>query len=195
MAPQLAAHLESVLSGQHDIQQDEIEGGFLRAPRCSQAVHHGFDLIAFHFEIVLQPQGNARFVFHYQNSGHAFPTPGSSIVNVLPWPGSLATVMAPPCAATIWRTIASPTPEPFTLAAAAALPRTNLRKIALRSDSAMPGPLSRTRMATYSSSTPHSTHTVGWLGEYLIALSTRFRNATEIASGSASIGHRDSAPL
>ena len=60
---------------------------------------------------------------------------------------------------------------------------------------AIPGPLSRTRMATYWSSTPHSTHTVGWSGEYLMALSTRFRSATEIASGSASMRHPDSVPL
>ena len=49
---------------------------------------------------------------------------------MLPWPGSLATVISPPCAATMWRTMANPTPEPLTLAAAAALPRTNLRKMA-----------------------------------------------------------------
>jgi len=113
---------------------------------------------------------------------------------VLPCPGSLARVTAPRWAVTIWRTMARPRPEPLTLADAAALPLTNFRKIALRSERAMPGPSSRTRIATQSLSLPHSIHIVGWPGEYLIALSTRLRSATEIASGSASTGHREGEP-
>ena len=87
----------------------------------------------------------------------ALPPPaGRSIVNTLPEPGSLASVTlrhAPPrCAAP------SPDPRrnPSHWPLRAALPRTNLRKMALFSEAGIPGPLSRTRIATCDSSTPHS---------------------------------------
>src|SRR4051794_39675764 len=38
------------------------------------------------------------------------PYTGSSTVNVVSTPGSLATAMVPPCASTIWRTIHNPSP-------------------------------------------------------------------------------------
>src|SRR5579872_224061 len=194
VAPQFAANLETIFARQHDIEQDQVKYALTRAARGGISVRDHLDLVALHLEVVLKPQGDRRFVFNHQNPRHARPTKGSSIVKALPSPGLLATVIAPPCAAAMWRTIASPTPEPFAFVALAAVPRTNFRKIAFFSESGMPGPLSRTSMARNSLRTPHSTHTVGHSGEYFTALSSRLRRATEIASGSPSTRHRASDP-
>src|SRR5579871_426851 len=148
VAPELAADFKTILSGKHDVEQNQIEGTFARAAGGNQAVGDRLDFVALHAEVVFQAKSDAGLVLNYQDAGHACPASGSSMVNVLPCPGSLATRIAPPWAATMCRTMASPTPEPFTLAAAAALPRTNFRNILFCSDAVIPGPSSRTRMAT-----------------------------------------------
>src|SRR6516162_9969044 len=148
MAAQFAADLEAIFSREHDVKQNQVEGGFTGACRGRVAIGDSLDLVAFHAQIVFEAKCNSRFILHDQNASHARPTPGKSMVNVDPHPGWLATWMRPRCAATMWRTMANPTPDPLTLPSAAALPRTNLRKIFLRSDSTIPGPRSRTRIAT-----------------------------------------------
>src|SRR6516162_8259045 len=143
MAAQFAADLEAVFPRQHDVEQDEIEGTLAGPLGCGQAIGDALDLVTFHAEIVFEAESDARFVFDDQDATHGLTTAGRSMVKVLPWPGSLSTVISPPWASTICRTMASPTPEPLTLREAAALPRTNLRKMTLRSEAGMPMPLSR----------------------------------------------------
>jgi hypothetical protein len=53
------------------------------------------------------------FKFHASlPSSLLYPSPGTLIVNVLPFPTSLATLAVPPCASAICFTIASPNPVP-----------------------------------------------------------------------------------
>ena len=52
---------------------------------------------------------DVRFVHLHQ---HTHNPNGRSTVNVLPWPGVLSMLIAPPCAATIHATIESPNPAP-----------------------------------------------------------------------------------
>src|ERR1035438_185785 len=194
-APQFPAHLEPVLARQHHVQQNQIEAALARPPRRRYAVARHLHLVALHLQIVFQPQRDRRFVFHNQNAAHDSSSAGSTTVNVLPAPGVLSTRISPWCAAMMCFTIASPTPDPFTLAAAAALPRTNFRKIVLRSAAVIPSPSSRTRIATCARSSPHCTQIAGCSGEYFSALSIRLRSTTESASGSALMAHVASGPL
>src|SRR5215472_17128050 len=161
-AAEIAADFKSILAGQHDVEHDQIELVLLGAAEGVGAVGGDLDLIAFHLEIVFEAQRDGGFVFSDQDAGHArLPRAGSNMVNSLPCPGSLATTICPPCAATMWRTIARPSPDPLALAAFAALPRTKRRKMAFRSTAGMPSPLSRTRIAIQESRSSHSTQTVG----------------------------------
>src|SRR5262249_976121 len=153
----------------HDVQNDQVEGAVLAAARACVAIVGDLHLVSLHAEVVFQPECDGRLVFDYEDAWHAFSIAGSTTVKVLPLPGSLSTRMSAWCASTICSTIASPTPEPRTLPEAAALPRTNLRKIALRSWAVTPAPRSRTRMAIWPLCISHSTHTTGSLGEYLSA--------------------------
>src|SRR6185369_7987078 len=116
------------------------------------SIREDLNFIALHLEVVLQAKRDAWLIFHDQDLCHTLSACGNNNVNVLPCPRSLTTTISPPCAATMWRTIASPTPDPFTLAAIAALPLINFLKIVFLSDAAIPKPLSRTRMATLSRS-------------------------------------------
>ena len=68
---QLAAHLESVFAGQHDIQQDEIEAASCARWDAASPSDHDLHLVALHLEVVFQAEGDARLVFHYQDAGHA----------------------------------------------------------------------------------------------------------------------------
>ena len=104
---------------------------------------------------------------------------------MLPWPGSLSNRISPSWASTMRRAMAKPMPVPWIWAAWEPVPRTNLLKISFCSEAGMPMPRSRTRMARRPRSRAISTQTVRHSGEYLTALSSRFRNARPRASRSA----------
>src|SRR5262249_13420067 len=129
-----------VFARQHHVQQDQIEGRLAGAPGSSNSIAHHLHVVAFHLQVVFQAQSDRGFIFDYKNACHALFLAGSSSVNVLPQPGSLANRMCLLCAGTIWRTMVKPTRVPSPPPAAAALPRTNFRNMALFSDLAMPAP-------------------------------------------------------
>ena len=108
---QFTAHLESVLLWQHDVQQDHVEPSFARAAHRGFAIARDLHAIALDREIFFETERDAGLVFDNENSHHCSAT-GSSTVKTLPSPGWLSTEISPPCAATIWRAMASPTPVP-----------------------------------------------------------------------------------
>src|SRR5262249_1449647 len=122
---EFSTDVETVLAGQHDIEQDQIELCFPSAPGRRISIARNFDFVALHLQIVFQPERNRRFILHHKAPAHPRPPEGLGIVNVWLRRDRRAPGFCPPCAATMCRTIASPTPVPFTLPATAALPRTN----------------------------------------------------------------------
>ena len=52
-AAQLAADLEAVLAGQHDVEQDQVEGPFRARCRARFAVRRDLDVVAFDLQIDL----------------------------------------------------------------------------------------------------------------------------------------------
>ena len=69
--PQLTTYFEPVLSGQHHVQKNQIEGLFQRAPACRLTAPHNFYFVPFEAERVLQTERNTRFVFSNQDSWYA----------------------------------------------------------------------------------------------------------------------------
>jgi hypothetical protein len=65
VAAQFAADFETVLAGQHNIQQDQIERAFPGEPGGRDSVADCLHHVPFHLEIVLQPEGDPGFVFHH----------------------------------------------------------------------------------------------------------------------------------
>src|SRR5215218_7009466 len=94
----------------------------LAAARCHDVPHHR-ETHARPFHVRGCRGGTAD---SFDTLRHVLPPAGCTIANLFPCPGSLSTVISPPCAATMCRTIARPTPDPFTFAVAAAVPRTAL---------------------------------------------------------------------
>ena len=118
-------HLEAVESGQHDIEQDDVEpctvgGRVNEALQGHRAVllHLGGETLRL--EIELQAPGEVFLVFDDEDAAHdAFS--GSSRVKVLPRPAPRLSANArPPCRRATARTIDSPSPVPRTRARRAA---------------------------------------------------------------------------
>ena len=99
--------------------------------------------------------------------------PGSSSQNVVPSPGSLSKPMLPPCASTISRETARPSPVPV-MPVAPASPRKNFVKMRLCWSAGIPRPSSRTAIRTPSPLRAATSSTVPPSGEYLIAFERRF---------------------
>src|SRR6185437_9032405 len=181
-----AAHLEAVLARQHHVQQDQIESALASALRSCFAVPRNLHLVTFQGQVFFQTHRDARFVLHYQDSDHPYTSAmGSSTVNELPFPGALSTEISPPCASTICRASASPTPVPPMLASFGAAPRVNFRKISFCSLAGIPRPRSRTHTMIRWPAAFRSTHTVWHSGEYFTALSSKFQNTRASDSRSA----------
>src|SRR5262245_37416682 len=116
-AAQLATHVEAVLSGEHHVQQHQVESALASTPHGGDAVRDQLDLVAFELEIVLESDRDARLVLDDDDSAHATASAAASIsgrriVNVLPTPTSLTRPTSPSCALTTSFTIASPIPVP-----------------------------------------------------------------------------------
>lgn len=62
-APKLAANLEPVFAGKHNVEQDEIERFLERAHARANAVGDDFHLITFEAERVFQSKRDTRLVF------------------------------------------------------------------------------------------------------------------------------------
>ena len=80
------------------IMSSRMRSGFSSSARCEAAfaVRRRQHAIAFRRQQVRQRRAHGRFVFDDQNALHDYFFTGSSIVNRLPWPGSLCTVTRPP---------------------------------------------------------------------------------------------------
>ena len=117
--PQLRGRLETVLAGQHDVEDDDVERLVAfeqQGQRLLAVVGHG-DVMAFGLEVEAQAVGDVRLVVHDEDAAHAgfdrsttvSASPanrGSSTVNVAPWPSpSLCANTRPPWARAIERTI------------------------------------------------------------------------------------------
>ena len=96
----------------------------------------GFDAVSLQIILTIAPLGVAGIVVHGSHFYHRlfcalhvsgtvsyalYPAPwrlslSSSMVNVVPWPTSLSTLMRPPCVCTNCRAMASPNPLPAPLA-------------------------------------------------------------------------------
>src|SRR5688572_11331195 len=97
---QVAADLEAILTGQHHVQQNQIEGRLARAPRRRGAVANHLHVPPFDAQIVFEAEGDGGLVFDHEDPGHdglparAWPR-GSRSSNVLPRPTSLETWTSP----------------------------------------------------------------------------------------------------
>src|ERR1035437_7571362 len=136
--PQVAANLEAVFVGQHNVQQDQVERPGARSPYGFHPVGYHRYFVTLRLQIVFESKSDSRLVLHDQYSAHARvssaparggPARGRRIVKVLPAPASLSRRISPPQASTICRTIDSPIPVPLIPAFFAAAPRTNFWKM------------------------------------------------------------------
>ena len=116
---------------------------------------------------------------------YAVTATGKVNVKQLPWPGSLVTLMLPPCASTIPFAIASPRPTP---PRDVFLDRQNRSKTCESSSAAMPGPVSQTSNTIIASRRATRSSTCPSFGVNLTAFPPRFENTCNMRSRSAATG-------
>src|SRR2546426_6370696 len=159
--PQRAQHAESVHSGKHQIEDDEVGAAVARARQAFHAVVRHLDLIALDLQVVTQAVGEVGVVLDDEDTGHAGTlgeplgarsaggSSGNSMTNRTPLPPLAAargcgssTQARPPCRATSSRTTASPMPVPATAEPRSRSRRQKRSQTRSRSAGGMPGPSS-----------------------------------------------------
>src|SRR6185437_14293727 len=143
-------HVQSIEAGeihvQHEARDLDIDVLLEKLFRRSERFH----AVPPQLEKTVEPLADGVIVVHHENGwsvrNHNFPFPktGSTTRNVTPFSGLLATEILPPCNSTMERQMASPMPRPSVLVVK------NGSKMRSIWPSGMPGPVSRTRMATWS---------------------------------------------
>src|SRR4051812_12259131 len=111
---QLAAHLQAVAAGQHEIEQDQV-----RRIRPYPAHHLGtvgdaMRLVALRLQVVRLERGELRLVFHDEDPAHAAlrSDAGRTTRTRRPPSGERSARMSPPCASAMLRHKARPRPAP-----------------------------------------------------------------------------------
>ena len=106
-APQVAAHIETVLLGEHDVEDDEVGREARRLLQPLVAVGGGLHFVAFKLQVVAKAEPHLRFVLDYENFLHRMDSAsvpwnalslgmGKCNEKVLPRSGSLSTRTKPP---------------------------------------------------------------------------------------------------
>ena len=146
LAAQFVEQLQAVHAGQLQIGEDQVG-----ASASLQAFLGGaglLDFVAGGGQMQLDHAAELFFVFDHQDGGlHALGLSvdsrnGRNTRNTLPSPGSLSTVIVPPCSSTIFETIARPRPTPSILVVKNGL------KMLSRFLGSMPEPRSITAIST-----------------------------------------------
>src|SRR5438874_2671370 len=178
-----AQHLHAAHALQAEVGDDEVVAGLREPPEGLLAREHGIDLVPARAEQALDGDADRALVVDDQDAApHGASASGKVTRTVRPAPSAGAATIAPPCASTAWRAIASPSPVPVCF---------KEKKGSKRRGSASagtPGPLSVTdRVATPC---PLPTATVTRRGEEDIAsasraFSSRFKSTWRSLSRSA----------
>ena len=117
-AAQFGGDVVAAAPGHHDVEQDQVGLVLEGALQAGLAVGGGERAVPLVSERVAERGAHRALVFDDEDSlaGSAHDEDGwwigSSRVKRLPSPGRLSTLMLPPCASAVWRTMARPMPTP-----------------------------------------------------------------------------------
>ena len=67
---QFAADFKSILSGQHDVEQNQVEMSRARTSGRRLSISNNFNFVPFQFKIILEAYSNRNVVFDDKNMGH-----------------------------------------------------------------------------------------------------------------------------
>src|SRR5947199_180246 len=178
-----AQHVHAAHALQAEVGDDEVVARLREPPEGLLAREHGVDLVPARAEQALDGDADRALVVDDQDAApHGASASGRVTRKVRPAPSTVAATIAPPCASTAWRAIASPSPVPV------GFREKKGSKSRGSASAGTPGPLSVTdRVATPC---PLPTATVTRRGEEDIAsasraFSSRFKSTWRSLSRSA----------
>ncbi len=116
---QLLEHVQAAQLRQHDVHDGRLVGLLFRQGQSLDAVVSEGDAVARFLEQALQDVAHHLLVVDdedvlgaHRRAASAAAREGSATWNVVPWPGTLSTKMAPPCSCTIPKEMERPRPVP-----------------------------------------------------------------------------------